>query len=55
MEFKNLRPYTVELPALGVSVEPGGVFEATGEVADGLVKQTDNFERTDKPADKKEK
>lgn len=39
----------VDLPALGLSVEPGQEFEATGDQAQSLLDQPDNFTRTDKP------
>jgi hypothetical protein len=51
VEFRYTGPITgpVDIPALGITVEPGEAFEATGEDAKGLLAQPSNFERTDKP------
>lgn len=51
MEFTYTGPLggPVDLPALGLTVEPGQAFEATGEQAKALLAQPDNFTRTDKP------
>jgi hypothetical protein len=56
VEFKYLGAEEREIPALGLVIRKGDTFEATGGVAEGLVGQTDLFERTDKPTPtKKEK
>jgi hypothetical protein len=53
VQFKYLSAEERDIPALGITVTKGDVFEATGDVAQGLLGQTDLFERTDDP--KKEK
>lgn len=53
MEFKYLGAEPRDIPALGLAVSKGDTFEATGDIAQGLLGQTDLFERTDTP--KKEK
>lgn len=49
MEFKYLGAEPRDIPALGIAVEKGDTFEATGEVAQGLLGQTDLYKRTDTP------
>lgn len=55
MKFVYVGPLVgpVNLPTLGLSVEPGEEFEATGEAAEGLLAQPDQYERTDKPVSRK--
>jgi hypothetical protein len=53
VQFKYLGREEREIPALSLVVGKGDTFEATGAVAEGLLGQTDLFERTDTP--KKEK
>ena len=55
MEFKYLGDLVRDIPALGLVVSKGDVFEATGDIAQGLLGQTDLYQRTDKPDPKKEK
>lgn len=54
MEFKNTSGDTVELPTLGLTVQPGETFTATGDDAKNLL-ASDSFERTDKPSKTSEK
>ena len=49
MEFKYLGADERDIPALGITVTKGDEFTATGDVAQGLVGQTDLFQRTDDP------
>lgn len=48
MEFKYLGSEERDIPALGLTVRKGDTFTATGEAAEGLLGQTDLYERTDK-------
>jgi hypothetical protein len=49
VEFKYLGADEREIPALDLVVNKGDTFEATGDVAQGLIGQTDLFKRTDTP------
>jgi hypothetical protein len=48
VKFKYLGAETRYLPALELYVNKGDEFEATGDLAQGLIDQTDLYERTDK-------
>lgn len=50
MKFRNKTSDRLDLPALGVSVDPGETFEAEGEDAQALLRQEDTFSRVDTPA-----
>ena len=50
MKLKNTSPLgALDIPLLGRIVEAGETFEITGEDAENLLRQGDNFERVDKP------
>lgn len=50
MRLKYTGPFAeVEIPDLGVVVARGETFEATGDFAQSLLKQADNFERVKAP------
>ncbi|MGZ4518876.1 MAG: hypothetical protein ACXVXO_00320 [Mycobacteriaceae bacterium] len=50
MKFRNVSPLgDLLIPALGRQVDAGEEFEATGDVAQSLLKQSEHYERTDKP------
>lgn len=49
MIFRNTTPDRLDLPSLGVSVDPGETFEATGDAAKSLESHPD-FTRVDTPA-----
>ena len=53
MEFKYRGSEPREIPSLGISVAKGDTFTATGDIAQGLLGQTDLFERTDDPQKEK--
>ena len=53
MKFRNKTSDRLDLPALGVSVDPGETFEAEGDQAKALLKQEDTFSRVDTPARQK--
>lgn len=49
MHFKNISPLG-DLEVVGVGlVAAGDEFEATGDLAESLLKQSESFERTDDP------
>lgn len=53
MKFKNVNPLgAVEVPILGRVLEAGEEFEATGDAAEALLAQPDNYVRTDGPKKK---
>ena len=55
MRFKNVSPLG-DLDVVGVGqVGAGDEFVATGDLAESLLKQPENFERTDKPDTKSDK
>lgn len=52
MEFKNVSPLgdlTIAVDGRPVTVEAGGKVEMTGEDAERLLEQPENWTRTDKP------
>jgi hypothetical protein len=49
VQFKNVSGVDLDIPALGITVAKGEEFEATGDVAQGLLDQS-AFTRTDKPS-----
>lgn len=49
MRFKNVSPFG-DLEVAGVGMVPAGEeFTATGDLAESLLDQPGNYERTDKP------
>lgn len=51
MRFKNVSGDALDVPALGVVVQPGEIVEASGAIAKGLESQP-AWQRTDTPARK---
>lgn len=49
MKFKYVGAEPRDIPALGLSVTKGDEFKATGDLAQGLLDQTDLYKRTDDP------
>jgi hypothetical protein len=50
VKFRNVSPLgDLFIPAIGRQVDAGEEFEATGDVAQSLLKQSEHYERTDDP------
>ena len=47
--YDGSRGASLDIPALGITVAKGETFEATGDIAQGLLDQ-EAFTRTDKPS-----
>jgi hypothetical protein len=44
MEIKNLRPWPVDIPNVGI-VDAGGTIEVDNDLGKSLTEQPDNFEK----------